>query len=52
MTNLALHTSAYDQRVDLTTVTIRQHSKLDEKAAKQLAVEVLRALDHIPEKMR
>jgi len=44
--------SPYDKRVKLVADTISQHEKLGGKAATELAVYVLRALDHIPEKVR
>ena len=42
----------YVQRLDLVTETIRTHSKLGDKAASELAVHVLHALNSIPEKVR
>jgi hypothetical protein len=42
----------YIQRLELVSDTIRAHSKLGEKAASDLAVHVLHALNSIPEKMR
>jgi uncharacterized protein DUF6307 len=42
----------YDLRVDLVKDTIKAHSKLGDKAASDLAVHVLHALNAIPEKMR
>ena len=42
----------YDDRVDLVKGVISSHSKLDDGAAAELAVHVLRALNSIPEKMR
>ena len=42
----------YDQRVELVKDTITAHSKLGDKAASELAVHVLHALNSIPEKMR
>ena len=44
--------SAYDHRVRLVTKTLIEHSELGDEAAAQLAVHVLRAIDHIPEKVR
>lgn len=44
--------SHYDRRVQLVVATIKQHEKLGDKATRALAVEVLHALDHIPEKVR
>jgi len=42
----------YENRVALVKDTIMGRSKLDDKAADELAVHVLHALDSIPEKMR
>jgi Family of unknown function (DUF6307) len=42
----------YVQRVELVKDTIRIHSKLGDKAASDLAVHVLHALNSIPEKIR
>ena len=42
----------YVQRVELITDTIKNHSKLGDKAASELAVHVLHALNSIPEKVR
>lgn len=44
--------SRYDQRVKIVKETLRKHSELSDKAAADLAVNVLDVLDHIPEKMR
>jgi hypothetical protein len=44
--------SPYDKRVKLVADTISHHEKLNDKAAAELAVHVLQALDHIPEKVR
>jgi hypothetical protein len=44
--------SPYEKRVDLVRDAITARSKLGEKAADDLAVHVLEALDSIPEKMR
>ena len=44
--------SLYEQRVQLVAAAVRQHSKLSEKDASHLAVRVLYAIDHIPEKVR
>lgn len=46
------YVSLYDRRVELVAETLMQHSKLTEKTAVPLAVHVLHALDHIPEKIR
>lgn len=42
----------YELRVIRVRDAVRENSKLDEKAATELAVQVLRALDTIPEKIR
>ena len=42
----------YDVRLELVADTIKTHSKLADKAAHELAVHVLHALNSIPEKMR
>jgi hypothetical protein len=44
--------SLYEQRIRLVANALTQHSKLSEKEASDLAVHVLYALDHIPEKVR
>jgi hypothetical protein len=44
--------SLYDQRIQLVAHVLVQHSKLSEKDAADLAVHVLYAIDHIPEKVR
>jgi hypothetical protein len=44
--------SIYDQRVRLVAETITANSELDATNARELAVHVLHALDHIPEKVR
>jgi uncharacterized protein DUF6307 len=44
--------SLYDQRIQLVAHALTQHSKLSEKDAADLAVHVLYAIDHIPEKVR
>jgi hypothetical protein len=46
------HVSLYDQRVALVAHALTQNSQLEEKAARALAVHVLHAIDHIPEKVR
>jgi hypothetical protein len=48
----SIYTSPYDQRVQLVAQAFEQHSKLSEKTAAELAVHVLHAIDHIPEKVR
>jgi len=42
----------YVHRLELVTDTIKTHSKLADKAASELAVHVLQALNSIPEKIR
>jgi hypothetical protein len=44
--------SPYVVRVDLVADTIKAHSKLGDKAASELAVHILYALNSIPEKVR
>lgn len=44
--------SRYEVRVDLVRDALREHSKLDEKTARDLAVHVVHALDHLPESVR
>jgi hypothetical protein len=46
------YVSLYDQRVKLVAEALMKNSKLAEKTAMALAVHVLYALDHIPEKVR
>jgi hypothetical protein len=46
-----LHTP-YEVRLELVKDTLVAHSTLDEKAAGELAIHVLHALNSIPEKMR
>jgi Family of unknown function (DUF6307) len=52
MTSPTTFRSPYDLRLDLAKDTIRAHSKLGDKAASELAVHVLHALNSIPEKIR
>ena len=44
--------SPYEIRVELVTGVVQENTGLDEKASVALAVSVLRAIDHIPEKIR
>jgi hypothetical protein len=44
--------SLYDLRVKLVQDTLTKHSALGDHASHELAVQVLHALDHIPEKRR
>jgi len=52
MTSAVTFRTPYENRVGLVKDTIMVHSKLGDKAADELAVHVLQALDSIPEKMR
>jgi hypothetical protein len=52
MTSPTTFRTPYDLRVELVRDIITTHSKLGDKAASQLAVDVLHALNSIPEKMR
>jgi hypothetical protein len=52
---MSVHTlsrTPYELRLELVTDTLKNHSKLGDKAAGDLAVHVLHALNSIPEKMR
>jgi ABC-type transport system involved in cytochrome bd biosynthesis fused ATPase/permease subunit len=51
-TNTSTYISLYDQRIRLVADALRQHSELSKKDASDLAVHVLYAIDHIPEKVR
>jgi Family of unknown function (DUF6307) len=44
--------SPYDNRVQLVHDALTTYSALDHEAAGKLAVQVLRALDSVPEKVR
>ena len=44
--------SRYQQRVKLVQDVVKAHSGLDDKVALEIAVDVLHALDTIPEKVR
>ena len=46
------YVSLYDQRVRLVADALLKNSKLSDKKAVELAVHVLYALDHVPEKVR
>jgi ABC-type transport system involved in cytochrome bd biosynthesis fused ATPase/permease subunit len=50
--NARKYVSLYEQRIRLVADALTQHSKLDEKDASDVAVHVLHAIDHIPEKVR
>ncbi len=52
MTASSTYVSLYDQRVRLVADALTRNSKLSDKKAMELAVHVLYALDHIPEKVR
>jgi hypothetical protein len=52
MTGNGTYVSLYDQRVKLVANATMAHSELKGEAATELAVHVLYALDHIPEKVR
>lgn len=44
--------SMYEQRVRLVQNAMTKHSELDDKTSYELAVHILDALDHIPERRR
>jgi hypothetical protein len=52
MTSNGKYVSLYDLRVQLVQKALKDHSTLDDKTSFDLAVHVLDALDHIPEKSR
>jgi hypothetical protein len=52
MSDNGKYVSLYDLRVQLVQKALRDHSELDDKTSLDLAVHVLDALDHIPEKAR
>src|SRR6266498_1548177 len=52
MTNNGKYISLYDLRVKMVQKALQDHSNLDDKTSFDLAVHVLEALDHIPEKAR
>jgi Family of unknown function (DUF6307) len=52
MASPTMSKSPYVQRLELVRDTITSHSKLEDKAASELAEHVLEALSSIPEKMR
>ena len=52
MTSNGKYVSLYDLRVQLVQKALTDHSTLDDQASFDLAVHVLDALDHIPEKAR
>ncbi|SFR27951.1 hypothetical protein SAMN04488564_11262 [Lentzea waywayandensis] len=46
------YTSAYDRRLKMVEDVLTDRTKLGGKDARAVAVQVLRALDHIPERVR
>lgn len=46
------HVSAYERRLEVVEDVLTSRTELDAKATRNLAVHVLRALDHIPERVR
>ena len=52
MSSPTLIRSPYAIRVELVSDAIKAHTKLGDKAASELAVHVLHALNSIPEKVR
>lgn len=44
--------SRYEQRVTLVQDVLQKNSELDDDAARELAVQVVYAIDHIPEPPR
>ncbi|HEV7418872.1 MAG TPA: DUF6307 family protein [Mycobacterium sp.] len=52
MTNNGTYVSIHDRRIRLVADAVAAHSELAEKAALEVAVHVLYALDHIPETVR
>ena len=51
-TSARIYISLYEQRIRLVVDALMRHSELSEKDAADLAVHVLYAIDHIPEKVR
>jgi hypothetical protein len=51
-TSARTYTSLYEQRIMLVAHALKENSKLSEKDTADLAVHVLYAIDHIPEKVR
>jgi hypothetical protein len=51
-TSARTYISLYEQRTRLVAHALMQHSELSEKDAADLAMHVLYAIDHIPEKVR
>jgi hypothetical protein len=52
MASPTLPVTPYDLRVTLVKDTIREHSKISDEAAGELAIRILLALNSIPEKIR
>jgi hypothetical protein len=52
MTTETIVLSQYEARLKTVSEIVREHSKLSGKAAGEIAVHVLHALDTIPEKLR
>jgi Family of unknown function (DUF6307) len=52
MASPTMHRTPYDLRVQLVEDVITKHSKIGDKAAGELAVQILFALNSIPEKVR
>lgn len=52
ISSTATFTPRYEQRVKLIQDVVRNNSTLDDKAASELAVHMLHALDTIPERLR
>ena len=52
MTGAKPYISQHQHRVELVAEALMEHSELDHATAVALALHVLEALDHIPEKMR
>lgn len=52
MADTISYISIYEQRVRLVAYALKQNSKLNEAEAVELAVHVLQAIDHVPEKVR
>jgi nicotinamide mononucleotide (NMN) deamidase PncC len=48
----AVFVSRYEKRVRVVQDVLKKNSKLSDKVARQLAVEVIDAFDHIPEARR
>lgn len=46
------HPSAYERRLKMVQDVLSGRTELADEAARELAVHVLRALDHIPERVR